>query len=393
MDQNSISAEGYSPYSKAPFQMLLIITVMIFTCESIVMTALYFLSPSPAWFAAILDSIFLVILVSPGLYLFLFRPLVQHISERKRAEERLLRESTMRGILLDNLPCVALILKKGTREIVASNKAAKQIGAVPGKTCYQTCAQRDDTCSFCLAPKLWATGDPQRLEVEYEGTYYEGIWVPLTEELYVHYIFDITNCKKAEESLQESEERFRTLAEVSPVGIFRTDAEGHCHYVNERWCEIAGLTPEEAFGEGWKQGLHPDDRDRVFEEWYQAAKQNLPFKSEYRFHNSKGLTTWVIGQAMEEREPSGETKGYIGTITDINERKQAEEQIKASLKEKEVLLSEIHHRVKNNMQVIISLLRLRADKIEDQKYADMFKEGEDRIRSMALYPWFVLCPF
>ncbi len=153
MDQNPIPAEGYSPYSKSPFQMMLIISVMIFVCEGILMTAFNLLPPAPAWYVAILDSIFLVIFVSPGLYLFLFRPLVQHIIDRKLAEERLLRESNMRGILLDNLPCVALILKKGTREIVASNKAAKQIGAVPGKTCYETCAQRDDNCSFCLAPK------------------------------------------------------------------------------------------------------------------------------------------------------------------------------------------------------------------------------------------------
>jgi signal transduction histidine kinase/DNA-binding response OmpR family regulator len=125
-------------------------------------------------------------------------------AERKQAEERLLQESTMRDVLLDNLPCVALILKKETREIVASNKAAKQIGAVPGKTCYETGAQRKDSCSFCLAPKLWATGDPQHLEVKYRGTYYEGIWVPLTDELYVHYIFDITDRKKAEEDLLKS---------------------------------------------------------------------------------------------------------------------------------------------------------------------------------------------
>lgn len=76
--------------------------------------------------------------------------------------------------------------------------------------------------------------------------------------------------------------------------------------------------------------------------------------------------------------------GVTSFAQNITERKQAEEQIKASLKEKEVLLREIHHRVKNNMQLLISLLRLQADKIEDKKYADMFKEGEDRIRSMSL---------
>lgn len=126
-------------------------------------------------------------------------------AERKHEEKRLLEESTMRGILLDNFLCIALILKKGTREIVFSNKAAEQIGAVPGKTCYETCAPRDDNCPFCLAPELWSTGDPQRLEVEYWGTYYECIWVPLTEELYVHYIFDITEYKKAEGALRVSE--------------------------------------------------------------------------------------------------------------------------------------------------------------------------------------------
>jgi hypothetical protein len=89
----------------------------------------------------------------------------QEHGKLKQAEKRLLRESTMRDVLLDNLPCVALILKKDTREIVASNQAAKQIGAVPGKTCYETCAQRDDNCPFCLAPELWATGDPQHLEL------------------------------------------------------------------------------------------------------------------------------------------------------------------------------------------------------------------------------------
>jgi putative two-component system response regulator len=89
---------------------------------------------------------------------------------------------------------------------------------------------------------------------------------------YRRLLLEQTRRRQAEEALRESEERFHTLARVSPVGVFRTDAEGHCLYVNERWCEIAGLTLEEALGEGWAQGLHPDDREHVFTEWYRAAK-------------------------------------------------------------------------------------------------------------------------
>ena len=123
----------------------------------------------------------------------------------RQMEEDLRRESDMRNTLLDHLPCVALILKKGTREIVASNKAAREIGAVPGKTCYGTSAQRDDHCPFCLAPECWATDEPRRVEVEYRGAYYEGIWVPLTDELYVHYIFDITDRKRSEQEASEAQ--------------------------------------------------------------------------------------------------------------------------------------------------------------------------------------------
>ena len=123
-------------------------------------------------------------------------------------------QALLRNILLDNLPCIALILKKETREIVASNKAAKEVGAVPGKTCYQTCADRADNCPFCLAPELWMTNEPQRLEIEYRDKYYEGRWIPFSEDLYVHYIFDITDHKKNEKELEEKIEeleRFQKL--------------------------------------------------------------------------------------------------------------------------------------------------------------------------------------
>lgn len=131
--------------------------------------------------------------------------------------------------------------------------------------------------------------------------------------------------KKAEEALRLSEHQYATLAQASPVGLFRTDAEGHCLYVNERWCAIAGMTLEEALGEGWNQAIHPDDRARVHTAWYEAAQQRLPFQSEYRFQRPDGVTTWVFGQSVAQTLPSGQVTGYIGTVTDITMNKQAEE--------------------------------------------------------------------
>ena len=142
---------------------------------------------------------------------------IENITELKLTEDKLLGEACMRDTLLDNLPCVAMVLKKETREIVASNEVAKKIGAFPGKTCYGTCVNRSDSCPFCLAPELWATNEPRQLEVEYEGVYYEGIWVPLTEDLYVHYIFDITERKKAESLFKLNEQRLKALLELSKM--------------------------------------------------------------------------------------------------------------------------------------------------------------------------------
>jgi PAS domain S-box-containing protein len=135
---------------------------------------------------------------------------------------------------------------------------------------------------------------------------------------------DISDRKQTEASLRESEQRYASLAAAAPVGIYRTDALGNCIYVNDLWCEIAGLTPEMALGSSWQQSLHPDYRDRVTQKWLQAVKTSGPFQLEYQFQRQDGLTTWVYGQAIPERNTQGQVIGYVGTITDINDRKQTE---------------------------------------------------------------------
>ncbi|ELS00384.1 PAS domain S-box [Xenococcus sp. PCC 7305] len=145
--------------------------------------------------------------------------------------------------------------------------------------------------------------------------------------------------QEAEISLQKSQLRWATLAETAPVGIFLTDIEGNCYYVNQYWCKIAGITAEEAAGQGWTKTLHPEDRDRLFTEWQQAVQHNLSFSSESRFIDSNDKITWFYVNAIAETTSDGSIIGYIGTVTDITERLKIKE-IKQAL-EQEKKMSEL----------------------------------------------------
>ena len=134
---------------------------------------------------------------------------------------------------------------------------------------------------------------------------------------------DITELKRADAERQATQARFELLARMAPVGLFRTDAAGDCIYVNQRWCEITGLTPEQARGSGWAATLHPEDRARVFDEWYRAATTGTEFHAEYRFVHPDGTVRWVVGRGLPER--AGEALvGYIGAVADVTDRKEGE---------------------------------------------------------------------
>jgi len=149
---------------------------------------------------------------------------------------------------------------------------------------------------------------------------------------------DITERKAMEQTLQASENQFRTLTNFAPVGIYFTDPQGNCLLVNERWSELAGLSPKEAKGRGWIQALHPEDRERVRQEWYGAAQAGREFHSEYRFQTRNGTVNWLVGLAITVRDSKGTVTGYIGSVTDITKRKRAEEALAASEKRLRTIL-------------------------------------------------------
>ena len=139
---------------------------------------------------------------------------------------------------------------------------------------------------------------------------------------------DISDLKQTEAHLRESKQRYASLAAAAPVGIFRHDAADNCIYVNDRYCQITGLTPEAAMGKEWQQGLYPDDRERVVTEWAQSIQENRAFRLKYRYQRPDQEVRWVYTQSIVEKDANGQVIGYVGTITDITELKQAEEDLR-----------------------------------------------------------------
>jgi len=139
---------------------------------------------------------------------------------------------------------------------------------------------------------------------------------------------ELTQRQQIEQQLRESEHRYATLADASPVGIFRTNAQGIGLYANQRCAEITGIPIAEILGQGWAKTLHPEDCDRVIRDWHDAVEQQQIFLSEHRFFTPNNKLTWVFCQAVPDVGANGETLGYIGTLTDINSRKTAEAALK-----------------------------------------------------------------
>ena len=199
----------------------------------------------------------------------------------------------------------------------------------------------------------------------------------------------------AEKQRWKAEARYRSLVEQIPAVTFMAalDEDLHEFYVSPQIEALLGFSQEEWLSNPflWFRQLHPDDRDRCHLEFARGCRTGGPFRAEFRALTRAGGVVWVRGEARVVRDERGNPLFIQGIAYDITESKRAEEavrasaeRVEASLREKEVLLEEIHHRVKNNLQVISSLLRLQSAQVRDPATLEMFKESGNRIRSMAL---------
>jgi len=194
--------------------------------------------------------------------------------------------------------------------------------------------------------------------------------------------WDITERKLQEQALRESEERFKSILENVVEMFFITDGSLNVIYASPRCMEIYGYSSEAMTARPmqWLESIHPEDKGAVARRAAEEVSKGMRAVLEYRIFRKDGLVRWIRSVSNPILGADGRLQRVYGTVTDITEF----ESLRSSLNEKEVLLKEIHHRVKNNLQIVISLMRLESRAFSEERVRAALKDLETRIRAMAL---------
>jgi PAS domain S-box-containing protein len=196
------------------------------------------------------------------------------------------------------------------------------------------------------------------------------------------FLEDITMRKQVEQALRESEEMFRNPVEQSPVGVFLVQDESF-RYANPMLAGMLGYAREELIGKPFDAIVSPADMPRVRENTNQLLAGERGLRS-VEFQGRRKDNSPVVLEVYVSSMIYQGTPALCGSIIDISIRRELEEKVARSLREKELLIKEIHHRVKNNLQVISSLLFLQARAIPDERVRDLLRESQNRVKSIAL---------
>jgi PAS domain S-box-containing protein len=195
---------------------------------------------------------------------------------------------------------------------------------------------------------------------------------------------DITERKHQEKILYESEEKYRLLASNIPDIIYSLDGVGNIVAINSLAFEHYGYTEHEVMGKPFLNFVHPDDREILINSFLQAIKDNRKVTTglQFRIVGENGTIYWFELNARARFDSHNCYIGEDGVLRDITERKLAEDKINSLFAEKELILKEVNHRIKNNMNVIYALLFLKADTMKDPSAIAALEDSASRVQSM-----------
>jgi len=321
--------------------------------------------------------------------------ILQDITERKRVEQELRR----RELELRESQRVAEMgnwhWDPKTDEVIWSEQLALIFGHDPN---LPAPSFRDQARLF--SPESWEllkktventlkTGVPYELDLEAIRPNGSRAWITGRGEAVrdsdgriVHLrgtILDITERKRAEQALREGEERFRLVANAAPVMIWMSNPDKLCTYFNQPWLEFTGRSLEAELGNGWAEGVHPDDLPQCLETYTQSCDSRVSFTMEYRLRRHDGEYRWIHDTGVPRVTPDGSFAGYIGSCVDITDRKKAEEAlrgvsaklIEGQEKERKRIARELHDDINQRLAMLA---------IEIQQLKDAPRLSAARIR-------------
>lgn len=273
---------------------------------------------------------------------------VMDISDRKAAEEALRETAQKLRYMSESMPQkVWTALPNGDIEYMNRNWMTYS-GMDWSQLQYSGWVNLVHQDDYAETKRLWdaAIQNSMPAQLEHRLRRYDGVYrwhlsrgVPMKDEagkviMWIGTSTDIDDLKQAQQSLQESEERFRLMADQAPLNIWVTDMVGDTIYVNKSWVEFTGMTYEQCLGKGWLKLIHPDYQAGVLEQYEQAVRHSSVFEYECWIRRADGQYRWLYSKAAARFTPSGEHAGFVGTTIDITEQKRVATELETLIRER-----------------------------------------------------------